>query len=282
MAEFELTFDGAMADRGYLEFYDAARALAGFQRSLALTAHLVINGEIITQAPSATGFELFIPPFLEGSWKSRAKLVIGSAIAIGSVGKDSPVGQIVTSVYSYALSETMGFPADYNKTLQQQYKGYLDKKEISETKIDSLCEKIENSVADMHRPIIISKSALRGQVSRSDNDDGMMVGPLMSPITYEYVKQTIHDNDVIDISGYVTSYNVNTYKGRIFSIEEDRPIPFELNESSRGRRNVGIITSSQHYHGQTPFSPSALINLQGTRLVSVTNKTKRFLIGTVK
>jgi hypothetical protein len=93
MAEFELTFDGGAAELGYLEFYDAARALAGFQRSLALTAHLVINGDIITQAPYARGFQLFIPPFREGSWKSRAKLVIGTSIALGSVGKDSPVGQ---------------------------------------------------------------------------------------------------------------------------------------------------------------------------------------------
>lgn len=280
MAEFELTFDGALADEGYLEFYDAARALAGFQRSLALTAHLVINGEIITQAPSAAGFELLIPPFREGSWKSRAKLVIGSAIVLGSVGKDSPVGQIVTSVYSYALSETMGFPVDYNKTLQQQYGDYLKSQDISESKIDSLCEKIENSVADMHRPIVKSQSATRGQITRCDYHR-QDIGPIMSPVTYEYVKQTIHQDDEINITGYISSYNVNTFRGRIFSIQEDRPVPFELSETARGRRIVGLITSSQHNHGQNPFSNSAIINLLGTRLVSVTGKTKRFLISSV-
>lgn len=281
MAEFELTFDGALANEGYLEFYDAARALAGFQRSLALTAHLVINGEIITQAPSARGFELYIPPFREGSWKSRTKLVIGSAIAIGSVGKDSPVGQVVTSVYSYALSETMGFPVDYSKTLQQQYYEHLRANDISESKLDSLCEKIENSVADMHRPIVISKSATRGQITRCDYDKSD-IGPLMSPLTYDYVKQTIHDDDEVQVSGYISSYNVNTYKGRLFCVEEDRPIPFELNESARSKRIVGLITNSQHNHGQTPFSHDALITLTGTRLVSVTEKTKRLLVDGVK
>jgi hypothetical protein len=280
MAEFELTFDGGLADEGYLEFYDAARALAGFQRSLALTAHLVINGEIITQAPYASGFALLIPPFRQGSWKSRAKLVIGTGIALGSVGKDSPVGQIITSVYSYALSETMGFSVDYSKTLQQQFSEQLRSRNITESKIDSLCEKIETSVAEMHRPIVISGSAMRGQISRCDQKV-QDIGPLMSHLTYEYVKQTIHDDDDIGISGYITSYNINTFRGRIFSVEENRPIPFELNESARGRRSVGQVTRSQHNHGQDPFSASALIELRGTRMISVNNKTKRFMIDRV-
>jgi hypothetical protein len=60
--EFELVFKGGRADEGIIEFYDVARALTGFQRSLALTTHLVLNGEVITQAPSAQGFELLIKP----------------------------------------------------------------------------------------------------------------------------------------------------------------------------------------------------------------------------
>jgi hypothetical protein len=175
----------------------------------------------------------------------------------------------------------MGFSVDYNKTLQQQYSDRIAQNHISESKLDSLCEKIETSVADMHRPIVISKSANRAQISRCDHEI-QDIGPLMTSLTYDYVKQTIHDNDEIAISGYISSYNVNTFSGRIYSIEEDRPIPFELDEQARGRRNVGLITTSQHNHGQTPFTPSALVNLSGTKLVSVTNKTKKFLITAVE
>lgn len=280
MAEFELTFEGGLADQGYIDFYDAARALAGFQRSLALTAHLVINGEIITQAPYANGFTILLPPFREGSWKSRAKLVIGSTIALGSVGKDSPVGQIVTSIYSYALEETMGFPVDYNQTLQSQYRKHLHGLDISESKIDSLCEKIENSIADMHRPIVISKTANNGFITRCDYDK-VNVGPHMSQITYDYVRQTIREDEEIIVAGYVTSYNVNTYRGRLYSIEEKRPIPFELDETARSRKNVGLLTRSQHNHGQKPFSPEALVEITCIRMVSVTDKTKRFIVGSV-
>lgn len=276
MLDFELKFDGAEADRGLLEFYDASRALAGFQRSLALTVHLVLHGEIITQAPAAKGFTIYVPPFEEGSWKTKAKVMLGMAFVAGSVGKDSPVGQVITSVYDYALQSTLGFPVDYDKTLQQQY--FENQQDpITESKIDSLCEKIEASVADMHRPIVISKSAKRGQIFRCGHEREM-VGPLMSPLTYDYVKQTKKEDEEEQSVGYISSYNINTFTGRIYSIEEDRPIPFELDEGTRDKRTVGIITRSQHYNGQTPFDDRALVTLTCNRLVSVTGRVKRLLV----
>ncbi|GEM_PF-3603819 len=50
--EITLSFDGASADDNVLDLYDGAQALVGFQRSLAITTHLIVNGEVITQAPS--------------------------------------------------------------------------------------------------------------------------------------------------------------------------------------------------------------------------------------
>jgi len=48
MVEFSLSFEGDRADRHELDFYDAAQAMLGFQRSLAITTHLVLNGKVIT------------------------------------------------------------------------------------------------------------------------------------------------------------------------------------------------------------------------------------------
>lgn len=277
MIEFELTFDGGLADDGLLEFYDAARALAGFQRSLALTTHLVLNGEIITQAPSAKGFQIFIPPFIEGSWISKAKIAIGTAFLIGSVGKDSPVGQIVTSVYDAVLLNTMGFHVDYDKTLQDLYYSDQKNRPITAEKIDSLCEKIESSVADMHRPIVISKSATRAQVTDCTKER-RPIGPILSPITYDYVKQTNKEKEDILIVGYISSYNINTFQGRIYSVDESRPISFELSEEARNKKTIGTLTRSQHINGQNPFSYEALVRLRCRKLVSATGKIKKYLV----
>jgi len=275
--EFELTFDGGMAEKGLIEFYDAAKALSGFQRSLALTTHLVLHGEVIVQAPSASGFEIFIPPFIEGSWKSRAKIVLGATFAVGAVGMDSPIGHMVTSIYDAVLSNTMGFHVDYNKTLQELYSESQKDKPITPEKIDSLCEKLEASIADMHRPIVISQSANRAQLSRCGPFKGD-IGPLMSPLTYEYVKQTTRDKDISTIVGHVSSYNINTYKGRIFSLEENRPIPFELDEGARTKKIVGILTNSQHLNGQEEFCANSLVELTCNKMISANGKVKRYMV----
>jgi hypothetical protein len=281
MVEFELTFDGGQAEEGLLEFYDAAKALSGFQRSLALTTHLALHGEIITQAPSAKGFQIYVPPFYEGSWKTRAKILLGTAFVVGSVGKDSPVGHVVTSLYDAALSTTMGFEVDYDKTLQELYYENHRDRPVTVEKIDSLCEKIESSIADMHRPIVISESATRANVSRCDYYK-RDVGPVFSPLTYEYVKQTLRDDELIIVLGHVSSYNINTYQGRIYSLDERRPIPFELDESTRNKRSVGILTRSQHNNGQNPFSNDSLVKLHCYRMLSAAGKIKRYLVVAVE
>lgn len=273
MIEIELKFTGAESDNGYLNFYDAARALAGFERSLALTTHLVLNGEIITQSPSLRGAEIYLPHIEEGSWKARAVVALSAASVILSAGKDSPLGQVVTSVYDYALSETMGFHPDYDKTLQQQYHEHLKEKGISKEKLDSLAEKIEPSVAEMHRPLAITRTAFSAQILATQKL--IRLGPEMSLSTYEYVKQTIKEDETVDIVGVVTSYNLNTFKGRFLVFEEHRPIPFELTEGARNKRNVAALTSSQHFHGQDRKDPRAALKLKARRLVSTTGRLKR-------
>jgi len=47
---FTLSYEGSSADDHQLDFYDAAQGLISFQRTLALTIHLVVNNEIIIQA----------------------------------------------------------------------------------------------------------------------------------------------------------------------------------------------------------------------------------------
>lgn len=280
MIELELKFDGGLADRGLLEFYDAARALAGFQRSLALTTHFAINGEIITQAPYARGFQIFVPPFQEGSWKTKAMIGIGAAVTLTSAGRDSPLGHVITSIYDAVLYNTMGFHADYDKTLQQLYSENSNSN-ISSEKLDSLCEKIENSIADMHRPIVISGTANQAQVQRC-GVSSEPIGPLMSSRTYEYVRQTNREDEETFVDGFVSSYNINTYNGRIYSEQDGRPIPFELTEEARTRTTVGVLTRSQHINGQNRFDHAARIRLHCNKLMSPTGKIKRLSVNSAK
>src|ERR1700709_1118781 len=91
-----ISYSGRSADNNALDLYDAGQALVGFHRSLALTAHLVLNNQIITQATALKGAQILSMPPQSGSWTSTAVIVIGGLWAISSVTKDSPIGNLIS------------------------------------------------------------------------------------------------------------------------------------------------------------------------------------------
>jgi hypothetical protein len=278
MIELTLRYTGGLADQNFLEFYDAARALSGFQRSLAIATHLALNGEIITQAPALKGAKILTQAPSEGSFKSKAWIILGGAVTLGSVGSDSPVGQVITSIYDYMLSETMGFHVDYSKTLQVQYHDHLEKMKITEEKLDSAMEKSESGINDMHRPIYASKTATMADIHVNQRDLARKLGPDMSIITYEYIAHTSRDSDAVEIYGVVSSYNINTFRGRFFSFEHQRPIPFELMENARTEEMISLIARSLTLNAVARAAkrndPNAYIEVVAHKLESSTGKLK--------
>lgn len=277
MSDIKLKFDGRLSDNHILDFYDAARAMTGFQRSLALTTHLVVNGEIITQAPSLKNAEILVTTPSAGSWELVATIVGGLWVA-GTATKDTPLGHLLYSVYDYIIANTLGFHVDYNKSLYQSHKQALDEKGITPEKLDSLMEKTESSIADMHRPIIASESASQARLFWIDRSGPEQIGPDMTELSYEYVSRTIRRAELVDHEGLVSSYNVNTYKGRIFLPQEQRPIPFELEEQARTRANVSLVTASLRSNAANRSGSGGLITLHGQRLESSTGRLKALIV----
>lgn len=118
MLQVELKFVGNLASQGEIELYDVAQAIIGFQRTLALTTHAVINAEVITQAPSLRGAKILALPPEEGSWKIIAALV-GGIWAGGQASHDSVVGHLLYSAYDYVISESLGVHVNFDESLGQ-------------------------------------------------------------------------------------------------------------------------------------------------------------------
>jgi hypothetical protein len=218
---FILTYDGNLATRGAIDFYDVAHALAGFQRSLALTTHLIINGEVITQAPSLKGARILALPAEPGSWKFVVTIV-GGLYALGQAQQHSVLGHLTTSAYDYVISETRGFHVDFDKTLGQLYeqahRANLSVRPQPQSKLDAVIEKCEFSIKEMHRPIVLSKTAKLAEIV--SNTDGIL-RPLTATLdysTFEYMDVTREEDFPENFIGLVSSYNINTFKGRIFVI----------------------------------------------------------------
>jgi hypothetical protein len=280
MTDVKLKFEGGLSDNHVLDFYDASRAMVGFQRSLALTTHLVMNGEIITQAPALKNAEILATTPAPGSWEVIATIV-GAAWVAGTASRDTPLGHVLHSIYDYVVANALGFHVDYNKSLYQSHRENLEARKITPEKLDSLTEKVENSIADMHRPIVASGSANSAKIYLIDYSGQHQIGPEMSRMTYDYISNTIRRDEIVKHDGLVSSYNINTYKGRIFIPEEARPIPFELEEEARHYDQINLVVSSLRSNATSINEMNGSISMYGRRLEAPSGRLKALLVNRV-
>ncbi len=255
--EVTLRFSGRDADKNTINFYDVSQALIGFERSLALTTHLVLNNEIITQAPALKGAQIFAYPPEEGSWELTAAIALltaGGLYKLGTAPKDTPIGHVIRSAYDYVISNSLGFHVDFDKTLGQQMKEAKAADPsieiLPESRFESLAEKCDTAIREMHRPIYKSATAEEAQLMARAASHLAKLGPAFTLETYEYVSYTERSSATVELTGRVSSYNINTFKGRIYVDLYGRPIPFELAENIRTPDIIALITGSLDANAQ--------------------------------
>ncbi len=242
-----LSFDGNIADEHQIDLYDVSQALIGFQRSIALTTHLILNGEIITQALSLKGARILATPAEKGSWEIIAAVFAG-IYAIGTAPKDTPLGHMVHSLYDYVVSESLGVHVDYDKSLGELFEEHNKNKEKSSSleqhKVDSLIEKCSTAITEIHRPIFKTNTAKQAHIISESDGVKMPVGPEFSIQTYQYIHEEFTAELPEIIKGRISSYNSNTFKGRIYVASEGRPVAFELSDSCRSDYSISLLTAS--------------------------------------
>lgn len=248
--QFELSYSGADAETHEIDFYDVSQALIGFQRSLAITTHLILNGEIITQAPFLKGAQIYAFPSEEGSWKTKAGILIlgTAAYHVATAPNNTPLGHLVYSAYDYVISESLGFHVDYDKSIGQLYEESKGKSielpEVRQAQLDSVIEKCSTAITEIHRPIYKNQTAEEARIYTNINNERIPLSPVFSFDTFRYIIEEYVEDEVVIVLGFISSYNSNTYKGRIYVPVEERPISFELADNVRGEGSIQIIVDS--------------------------------------
>ncbi len=81
------------------------------------------------------------------------------------------------------------------------------------------------------------------------------------------------------VKGRISSYNANTFKGRVYVPKFGRPISFELSPNARTKHAVRLITSSLHLNaiGQR-FSPESALYATVLQNTSKTGHLKRLTV----
>lgn len=244
---FTIQFTGKESDAHLIDFYDVARALEGFQRSLALTTHLVVNGEIITQAPALKGARILARPPEDGSWKTTA-VVLAGIYSATTAPMDTPLGHVVHSIYDLLISESLGFHVDYEKSLGQLYEEHKKKKiespRVEQHQIDSLIDKCASSISEIHRPIYKNKTALQANIFSSVGAQTRPVGASFTFETFQYMNEEFTEEVPEIIEGKISSYSSNSFTGRVYVSSEGWAVPFDISESGRTEQNIRLLVTS--------------------------------------
>lgn len=219
-----------------------------FNEPLSLVTHLAINGEIITQSPSLKGAEILAAPPELGSWKFTAIIVSSLSTGIctlGTASTDTPVGYLVSSLLDYTLNKSFGIELDYEKTIRQliEERDFQTGSVPTPEQLNSLAEKTQSSIIDMHRPIE-KGSAKTASIKVIKGGRLQEIGPTLDLNTLSAAKEVIEVDRITQFRGKISSYNMNTHNGRIFLPEEARTIPFQLSRNAITRENERNISRS--------------------------------------
>lgn len=243
-----ISYTGGLASTHRVDFYDIAQALLGFQRSIALTTHLVLNNEIITQAPYLKGATIHALPPIDGSWKLNAIVVFSGIYGLGTLQNNSPLGHLIFSLYDHVVSESLGVHVDLNKSLGALYREANSKGQklpkIQQHQADSLIEKCSTAIQEIHRPIYKTATATRAEISGVIGQQTLPMHSAFTLQTWEFIRETQKSVAPRHFAGRVSSYNSNTFKGRIFVSEFGRSVPFELAKKIRNDFVVELVTTS--------------------------------------
>ena len=212
---------GYHAANSEIDLYDISTALRGLHRSLAITSHFFFNNEIITRAPEVKNIKILANPPKIGSWEIITSAIAASALIykIGTSPHNTPIGHLVWSLYDLIIHKCTGRHVDINKSLYLQY---AERNEIEPSKLDSLAQKLDSAVVDMHRPIM-TQSATRSILSMNTENK-----ILLDSQTLDLANRLIIDIDSSQHRGRVAAYSANTRSGMIYSEQEERAIPFEI------------------------------------------------------
>lgn len=279
--DFELSFEGSTSDEHIIDLYDVSEALKGFHRTLALTSHLVLNGEVIGKAPFVKNLEIYSHPSEEGSWKMLASLTIAGHFFVEGMTapQNTNLGHIFYSAYDYVIKESLGFEVDYNKSLGKLYSESQGLKVpvITESQLHQVIDKTENSIIEMHRPIYKTNTANKLSISTSIDNKVVPVGKELNLQTYSYLTENIVEQNVFSITGIVSSYSTDTYKGRIYFEDTDRTISFMLDNSLRKKsQTIGRIVRSLKSRALKKDPVNITMDVQVVK--SKTGKLKGYLV----
>lgn len=254
MPEYRILFkyENGSADDGRLDLYDGSISLGGIARSLTITTHALINGEIRSRADTAGGANFYLLAPKRGSFVFEAGIFVVGAISSG----------LFYDFIKYAFTEAVGKLDELANPPRPSVQQHL------EPTVGELPAVLEPSLIDVHRPIrksseiTLSVMKPRGEMLvLFDADTGNFLQP--------------HNASMPDpIVCNITRYNTISRWGKLYDRSENRVISFYL-VPELSERERSLITWSLH---ERNLNRECTLYLKVEAVVSPNDRIKRYIV----
>lgn len=223
-----------------LAAYDAALALLGTSRSLAIATHLYVNGKVITQAPALKNANIEIKPIRSGSLEFPLDILIPSAINV----RDGVAAAIFWDFVKFLYARTLGRKAP---TIMPEAKAKID---AVGGAVDAAIDRMSTALIDAHRPI--SRGAKNAVFVVGNNNQITII----DRTSKEFLEEEDVESNLSVFDGSISSFNANSNAGGIFVPDEERVVSFKAapGESLDDLSRKLIARSLAGYIGRQPLN----------------------------
>lgn len=226
MAEIELQpisiiYRGEISQGNKLDFYNGSRSLEGLARSFQISSHYFFHQQVIFQAPSSRNSKFYLLPSREGSFEQLIQLVVENPDATNILVSASAgaLGHYLKEFINLSFRVAVGKPISKLSAWAKDV--YKEKK----SDLDALSESLDGPLLSAHRPI----SDVSDQIFLNLNSQQNLSLDISS---LNYLKTRLVSSTPEVRTGTISSYNVNSKRGRFFDASLGRTVPFLMDKEN--------------------------------------------------
>ena len=266
----DLTFharytDGRKQFEG-LDAYSGAMSLLGLSQIMLISFNAFYNREILTQAPSASGFRVVLGTSKEGSWDQTIRVLITNPELLSlaaDLGKNG-----LYDLFKYALISGVG-GLGFSSLTNRKAKKVI--REL-ETAKDDLSEKLDEALKRAHAPVKHQGLTVHVMAGRT-------ILATFNEATLEYIEtEVVHDEVSEKVFG-VSRFNARTGTGRFIADPDAASIPFSPADGLSDTSSRSLVNSLAYLTRKRFVPVKALVsevtsasgNLKSYRLHSAWN-----------
>ena len=267
LVNYKLKFDGRDADRHMLEAHAAGQSIEGFSWALGLTLNYGITGRLRYSRDLSRSAKIFISPPKRGSVLYELNILVQeNPFLVATLGcyAVNTVTPYINGLIGYVFKQAMGIGEDFPQLARK----YL--KKLKGDDLNDLIQRIEPPLTRAHT--VIGRTADEIKLIR-----GRTEIVRLDQSTKENLKaQPVGNYDTIDSN--VTSFNILTGNGRLYSPETQSTIPFGLRQTYRHGTTTALISSMEQY----ALGRTGTIRIVGERVETPGGRLVRYIVGSAE